>query len=160
MEDPIDTASLADVDKIKEEKSSRLGKASVEMVHLDKDTPRTSRRKSLFFETVRYFRKDDIARRLSGVVSSVRICRSFCSVLSDTHDFCIYSEATDNLVPWASYASWSPAFVVFFGPSVEKQHRGMVLVFAGIGPVFGLSWTRRTATDSLSTEDKLVYLFL
>ena len=117
MEDPIDTTSLADVDKSKKEKKLSIEtEASVEMVHLDRDTPRTSRRKSLFFETVRYFRKDDIARRLVELFPPFGFAEVFVVFFLILMISVSILRATDNLSPvWASYASWSPAFVVFFG---------------------------------------------
>ena len=135
--DPIDTTSHADVDKSKEgkKKLSIETEASVEMVHLDRDTPRTSRRKSLFFETVRYFRKEDIARRFVELFPPFGFAEVFVVFFLILMISVSILRATDNLSPvWASYASWSPAFVVFFGAfGLRNNTVGMVLVFAGIG---------------------------
>ena len=131
----------------------------MEMVHLDRDTPRTSRRKSLFFETVRYFRKDDIARRFVELFPPFGFAEVFVVFFLILMISVSILRATDNLSPvWASYASWSPAFVSL-EPSIEKQHRGMVLAFAAWNRYLGY-WTRRTATDSLSTEDVGVLIFV
>ena len=139
--DPIDTTATKEAKKkLAIETETKLAietTESVEMVHLNNGqsgTPHTTRRKSMFYNTIRYFRKEDIARRFVELFPPFGFAEVFVVFFLVLMLSVSILSATGKLSPiWASYASWSPAFVVFFGAfGLRNNTVGMVLVFAGI----------------------------
>jgi len=131
--------------RISTKEHEKIGtKESVEMINLESGTPRvggssvspvTSRRKSMFYNTIRYFRQEDIARRFVELFPPFGFAEVFVIFFLVLMLSVSFLSAMGKLNPmWASYASWSPAFVVFFGAfGLRNNTVGMILVFAGIG---------------------------